>query len=368
MMEKECVAAAITHHETKAIPYTLDFSGAGEEKIAAFCDKNDFYSKLGNYINLIFYSSLLDMKNEVYMDCFGVKWEKNSQDQNSPDIVEYAIPEPALKGFAAPKFNEVQLRTLIEKNLDRYPEKFNLFTIDLSLFSRACALCGKENMLNYMSMEPKFTERLFVVLCEYNIRLIDIALEYNIDGIYFVDDWRCNKEMMMENVHWRKYIKPQLQRMYERVKRKGKFIFQHSPGNIEQIFPDLTEIGLDVYHPLQSGVYDFEKIKTQFGMILSFWGGIPSRLLEKKTDPEKIQKKVKETLELMSRNGGFIAAPDEPLSPGVPAQNLLTVLTAIERTEPNEQRFALIHKLGKKVKENNEAAIFNEGNICHDKK
>lgn len=337
MVEKKRTISAITHNKTEPIPYMIEFTASGHENMATYFADNEFYSKIGNHINLIKYSSLIGASSDIFIDYFGVEWNRSGSSANDFTVSGCVIPEPVLKGFTLPKFDEAQLRILIEKNLGRFPEKFNLFTIGISLFERACALCGTKNILNYMIMESKFVDRLFVMLCEYNIRLVDIALEYDIDGIYFLDDWCQNDEMMIENVHWRKYIKPQLQRMYERVKRKGKFVFHHSNGDLQDVFPDLVEIGLDVYHPFKPEIYGIGKIKEEYGNVLSFWGGISNKQLELFTDSNKIYKMTRNTIELLSKDGGFIIAPTNPISSNVPISNVIAMLKAINHASVNEK-------------------------------
>lgn len=50
---------------------------------------------------------------------------------------------------------------------------------------------------------------------------MDIALEYDFDGIYFGDDWGQQHRLIMGLEHWRHYIKPQMARLYKKVKDKG---------------------------------------------------------------------------------------------------------------------------------------------------
>ena len=47
---------------------------------------------------------------------------------------------------------------------------------------------------------------------------MDIALEYDFDGIYFGDDWGQQHRLIMGLEHWRHYIKPQMARLYKKAK------------------------------------------------------------------------------------------------------------------------------------------------------
>ena len=90
---------------------------------------------------------------------------------------------------------------------------------------------------------------------------MDIALEYDFDGIYFGDDWGQQHGLIMGLEHWRHYIKPQMARLYKKVKDKRLFAFQHSCGDCHELFPDLIESGLDCYQTFQPEVYDVREMK-----------------------------------------------------------------------------------------------------------
>ena len=90
----------------------------------------------------------------------------------------------------------------------------------------------------------------------------------------FGDDWGQQHGLIMGPALWREFIKPRIFQMYQAVKAGGKFVFIHSCGKVQQLFPELIECGLDVFNPLQPEVMDVAAIKRDFGAQLSFYGGI----------------------------------------------------------------------------------------------
>jgi uroporphyrinogen decarboxylase len=46
-----------------------------------------------------------------------------------------------------------------------------------------------ENLLMDMLLNPGFVDSLLDAILEYNLQIIDIALEYDLDGFHFGDDW-----------------------------------------------------------------------------------------------------------------------------------------------------------------------------------
>ena len=160
--------------------------------------------------------------------------------------------------------------------------------------------------------------------------MIDIALEYDINCIHFGDDWGQQKGLIMGAPHWRKFIKPKMKRMYERVKRAGKFVSQHSCGDIHEIFADLIDIGLDVYQTFQPEIYDIEYVKKTFGDRLTFWGGISTQALLPFETPEVVKSETVRIINVMKKNGGFIVGPTHAMPYDIPVENVVAMVDVFQ--------------------------------------
>jgi len=122
-------------------------------------------------------------------------------------------------------------------------------------------------------------------------------------------------------------------RMYERVKSKGKFVIQHSCGDIHEIFPDLIDIGLDVYQTFQPEIYHIDFIKKEYGKHLSFWGGISTQRLLPFGTIDEVKEKTAEIMRIMGKGGGYIAAPTHAVPGDVPPENVMAMLAVMMNQE-----------------------------------
>jgi len=193
------------------------------------------------------------------------------------------------------------------------------------MFERAWSLCGMENFLAYMIEEPGFVHQLLDAICDYNLKVIEIANEYAFDGFYIGDDWGQQKGLIMGPRFWREFIKPRIKRIYESAKKGGKFIIQHSCGDNNEILSDLIEIGLDCYQTFQPEVYDLLKVKKEYGKDLTFWGGISTQQLLPKASPDEVRRETARILSIMGVDGGFIAAPTHAVPGDVPPENIFAM-------------------------------------------
>jgi uroporphyrinogen decarboxylase len=190
------------------------------------------------------------------------------------------------------------------------------------MYERAWTLTGMENLLVYMVSEPGFVERLLDKILEYNLKIINIYLDYDVDCIHFGDDWGQQKGLIMGPVMWRRFIKPRMAEMYGAAKAKGRFVSQHSCGDIREVLPDVIDIGLDVYQTFQPEIYDIRATKEAFGDRLTFWGGISTQRLLPFETPGGVIEKAAEIMRIVGKNGGLIAAPTHSIPGDVPAENM----------------------------------------------
>jgi len=205
-------------------------------------------------------------------------------------------------------------------------DAFKLAKIGMLLFERAWSLRGMENLLVDMYENGEFVTALLGKITDYNLSIINEALKYDFDGFYFGDDYGQQRGMIMSPESWRLFFKPCLAKMFEPIKSKGLPVMLHSCGNIEQILPDLIEIGLDVYQTVQPEVYDLKKLKLAYGKDLCFYGGISTQGTLAFSTPSEVRSVVKETVDTLNDDGGYICAPTHQVQADVPVENVLAFI------------------------------------------
>jgi uroporphyrinogen decarboxylase len=134
---------------------------------------------------------------------------------------------------------------------------FLLGKLGMALFERAWAIRGMEQLMMDLVERPRFVEELLDrILYEWNLPIIDQQIALRVDGFYFADDWGAQAGLLFHPRMWRTFIKPRMAVCYQRVKEKGLWVGQHSDGDVVAILPDLIEIGLDIFNPVDPTIYD----------------------------------------------------------------------------------------------------------------
>lgn len=329
MTKRELVINALEHKETQVIPWQIDLTHQAHEQLIKYTGDSEIEQKLGSCIHYIQYSGwpteMADMP-EHFRDEFGVIWNRSGVDKDIGVVVQPQITDLETDNYEMPQCDTVRLRRECEDLIATKGDRFAVAGVGFCMFERSWSLMGMEAVLTNMIACPDELEALYNKLGEYYLNLLDIILEYDIDGVYFGDDWGQQKGLIMGPEHWRHFIKPQMAKLYARVKAEGKYVIQHSCGDCHEIFPDLIEIGLDCYQTFQPEVYDIAEIKTLYGDKLTFWGGISTQQCLPYATPEEVKAECLRVMNILRKNGGLIIAPTHAVAFDVPPENILAMV------------------------------------------
>ncbi len=172
-----------------------------------------------------------------------------------------------------------------------------------------------------------FADELLDRICELNLELVDAAAgRFAIDCVRFGDDWGAQRGLIMGPKLWRRYIKPRFARMLERARAYGKTTMLHSDGDVQEVIPDLIEIGLDILNPVQPDVMDIYEVKREYGRDIAFHGGVSVQHLLPDSSAEEIRAEVGRLLREIGAGGGFIIAPTHSLGSDIPLANLVALM------------------------------------------
>lgn len=331
MTNKERVIAAINYAHPDYTPHNVTFTSQMYDRIVEYTGNPDYINTIDNHIDQVeLIKPQIKVKSGFFMDEYGVVWNKTGADKDIGVIDHIMIDEPErLRDITIPPVDEAFIRSCMEQLVSGSPDNFRVARIGFSLFERAWTLRGMENLLCDMIAEPEFTDELLDLITQRNLQILDIALQYDIDAMYFGDDWGQQKGLIMGPRAWRRFIKPRLDKLYGRVHASHKYVIQHSCGDIRDIMPDMIELGLNVYQTFQPEIYGYDYAKQIYNKI-TIWGGISTqRDLPVKT-PEQIKQVTRELMAAFP-DGGLIAAPTHDVPSDVPPENIIAMLSVLKK-------------------------------------
>ncbi|MHB8901888.1 MAG: uroporphyrinogen decarboxylase family protein, partial [Thermoguttaceae bacterium] len=198
-----------------------------------------------------------------------------------------------------------------------------------SLYERAWSLRGMVALLMDFLEHPDFVHELLHAIADYNIAHVEKAMEYDIDAVYFGDDWGQQSGLQMGPRLWREFIYPELRRMYAAVRRAGKFVFIHSCGDVDELFDDLVDAGLNCFNPFQPEVMDVGRLLGQYRGRLAFHGGISTQKTLPFGTADDVRAETRRMLAL-GAEGGYILAPAHDVEGDVPLENMLALIDEVQ--------------------------------------
>jgi len=336
MTRREIVIDALEHRETKPIPYTIGLTTQAADALKNAGKDEGLEDSFGSYIISSYYDGWptpVPGRPGYFRDDFGVVWNRNGADKDIGVIDGFIMGEPENSAYTFPEVDTQRLRREIERVLAERGDRFTMAGFGFSMFERAWTLMGMENVLVYMIECPEALEAFFDRICDFFLKVVDVALEYDLDAVHFGDDWGQQKGLIMGPAHWRRFIKPRMARLYARVKSKGKYVSQHSCGDCREIFPDLIEIGLDCYQTFQPEIYPVAEMKKLYGDKISFWGGVSTQRCLPRLSPKEVQAEIVQVMKAAGKNGGLIIAPTHSVPHDVPVENILAMAEVFQNQD-----------------------------------
>ena len=139
-------------------------------------------------------------------------------------------------------------------------------------------IVGSENVMLWIGLYPdelgRFIERIgeFVLGCtKAQIK----AADGNLAGMVIWGDVAYTRDVFFSPVYWRKYFKPIVKAIVDECHANGLPVIYHGCGNVNRIFSDFVEIGVDAYNPLEAKAgLDVIDLRRRFGHQMGFCGNL----------------------------------------------------------------------------------------------
>jgi uroporphyrinogen decarboxylase len=362
MNKRERVLAAICHEETDFVPCCLHAVPAVWQRICDYYGLPDHHAamafigqhivKVGSDFNYNpwavdagkveltpsggpVHTEADERAGHLHTDEFGCVWDRR---RSLPHPVAYPlgdIPDSnldrALAGYKMPDPYHAGRFDPAKALADRYRGDLFVFgKLGMTLFERAWSIRGMDRILVDMIERPGFVDALLDrILEEWNLPIIDQQLALGVDGFYFADDWGSESSLLFSPRLWRRFIKPRLARMYERVRRARVVVGQHSDGRVAGLFPDLVEIGMQVFNPLSPTIMEPAETKHEWGDKICFYGGIDVTELLPFGTPGQVSAEIRRMASLMGKGGGYILQSSHTMLDDVPTENIVAYIDTV---------------------------------------
>lgn len=352
MTSRERVLTALQHKATDRTPFSLGF-GVNEPAKKSLQEylKLKNLNEVDNY--LVSHSDIRGAtpeyighkeRNVVFsdgsgIDIWGVKRKQVSYGLGFYDeISEYPLKDIIdindLNKYQWPSVEWFDFDHI--KDQIRQQHKGNEFCIVVgngNIFETSWYLRGFEQMLIDIAVEPELAWEIMTRVTDYYISYFSKILqkaEGLIDIVFTSDDLGHQEGPMMSVDLWERMIKPHHIRLNKVLHEHGVKIMYHTDGAVMDFVPGLMDMGIDILEALQFDAKDMNPVilKEKYGEKLCFHGGVSVQTILPFGTPKDVKAEVKERINVLGKNGGYILAPSHAIQAGTPPENIVAFLEA----------------------------------------
>ncbi len=200
------------------------------------------------------------------------------------------------------------------------------------LFNQLLRVRGMAEGLMDLVAEPEFAhaffERLTGTIITAQEHFLD-AVGDLIDVHFAADDLTGQSGPLISPPLYRTMIKPYQARILAAMKARTRAkIFYHGCGAMQEFLPDLIEIGVDIFNPVQVSAagMDTAGLKRKYGRNLIFWGGgCDTQRVLNLGSPDDVRAEVRRRIGDLAPGGGFVFNPVHNIQPHVPTANIVAM-------------------------------------------
>ena len=205
-----------------------------------------------------------------------------------------------------------------------------------NLFESAWYMRGFETMLLDLLADKELAHQIMTSVTDFFISFSTRALEAadgRIDIAFTADDIGGQEGLLMSLPLWEEMIKPYHTRLNKVLRGFGVKIMYHTDGAVMDALESLADMGIDILEALQFDArgMDPAEMKRRVGDKIAFHGGVSVQSTLPFGTPDEVEREVRERLEILGRDGGYILAPSHAIQAGTPPENITALLKAAGR-------------------------------------
>ncbi len=184
-------------------------------------------------------------------------------------------------------------------------------------------IIGSENVMLWIGEYPDEVARFLERINAFSLELANAQIKAAggmLDGMVIWGDVAYKKGTFFSPEYWRKHFKPGVKAIIDACHANGLPVIYHGCGNVNRIFADFIEIGVDAYNPLEAKAgLDVVDLRRRYGHRIGFCGNMDV-LLWANGSREELERAVLTKLNA-AKGGGYIFQSDHSVPGNVSAAN-----------------------------------------------
>ena len=214
----------------------------------------------------------------------------------------------------------------------RYPD-FPVFGGVCEAHEMLSRIIGPRNTMLWIGMYPDEIARFVRRIHEFALEIVRGQIKAAggmLDGMVIWGDIAYKKGMFFSPDFWRKHFKPGVKALVDACHESGLPVIYHGCGNVNRVFEDFIEMGVDAYNPLEAKAgLDVVDLRRRFGHRIGFCGNMDVVLWAGESRDE-IRKAVLTKLNA-AKGGGLIFQSDHSVPGNISGENYEYVVELVRK-------------------------------------
>jgi uroporphyrinogen decarboxylase len=359
MTHKERYMMAVNHEEPDRVPIDVWFTPEAENQLLQYLGKDKTKAALikefsashgtagsGILPHLLDFDFVMTwhgpacgyyMSNEPeYYDEFGVKWKWVDAGGGTryTEIAEHrlaAMKDPT--DFDLPDFKKESRYDGTREIIRKYGKEYAIIgAMTCTFFEIAWYLRGLEQLLMDMLTEKEWVHAYLDKILTWAIDAASKLTQLGCDIIWIGDDFGTQNRMLLSPELFREFIKPRYGTLLTCLRRINPNIkiALHCDGYFEPIIPDLIELGIEIYNPIQPRSMDPALIKKKYGKKMVLWQTLDNQFTFPFGTVDDVIAETKLRLKTCAPGGGLIIGPAHNVQKHVSVEKIMAFINTVE--------------------------------------
>jgi uroporphyrinogen-III decarboxylase len=190
---------------------------------------------------------------------------------------------------------------------------------------------GMNDFMMMVYEDRDLIEEMLEESTKHFINLTQALVKKKIDFIRVADDIAFKTGLFIPPKIMKEIWVPRIARIIEPGLDSNIPVMFHSDGRIDDIVEDLIEIGVDCINPMDPYGINYADYKKRYGNRLCLSGNVDIEFPLSKGTPEDIEKDVKEHMDILKPNYGYVASVSHSVVNYIPHGNLIAYLNSIHK-------------------------------------
>ncbi len=348
MTSQERIRLVLAHKEADSVPIHDSIWGATltrwrSEGMPDILSPEEFFGfemvYLGADLSPMFPVRILERNEEYIIETTSDgEVQRNHRDRRTtPEVIDSPVKTredwEKIKKRLQPsqtRVDWVSMRTRYHRS--RSEGKFIVFSA-ISGYDRMQRFMRSEQLLLTLAMDPDWIREMAETNADLVIETAKMVLDegFQFDGVFMFNDMGYRKGLLFSPKTYRQVFKPSEKRIWDFFHSRDMKVLLHCCGNINELIPDLIEIGLDCLQPLEvKSEMDLVQLKREYGHDLAFMGGIDVRAMYD-PDPTAIEREIASKIPVAMKGGGYIYHSDHSVPLNVSYPQYQRVMELVQR-------------------------------------